>query len=162
MIASNENPAVLATLTIGRGIVDVNTAVLGFQEHDGKTDWTSAPFNAQPYRNYCQGDVTLNSNALFRVNGTLTLGFTADTNPEVSAQQYNTRGTLTINSGATVIASNIVVDGGLNFVSISQPRQNAISINTGGTLMVTNSLGASPGLPLDNLNMGSGSTLTLF
>src|SRR5262249_55676794 len=60
-------------------------------------------------------------------------------------------------------ANTIVVDGGLNFVSPSfVPRQNRITVNNGGIVIVTNTIGALPGLPLDNLNLAGGSTLNLF
>jgi autotransporter-associated beta strand protein len=158
LIASNQNPVVESQLTIGRGVVDVNTAILGFQEHDGKTNWTAIG-GAEAYRNYCRADLTVSNGGVFRVNGTLTLGFTADTNPEAVAEQYNTRGTVTIGSGGTVMASNIVVDGGLNYTSISQARNNRITM-TEGTLIVTNQIGAAPGLPLDLLSM-TAATLNL-
>ncbi|GEM_PF-832036 len=151
LIISNQNPVVESQLTIGRGVVDVNMAFLGYQEHDGKTNWTEIG-GAEAYRNYCRADLIVNNGGIFRVNGTLTLGYTADTNPEAVAEQYNTRGTVTINQGGTVMADTIVADGGLNFVSISQPRNNRITINQ-GTLIVTNQIGAEPGLPLDSLSM---------
>ncbi|HXU79056.1 MAG TPA: hypothetical protein VN794_20935, partial [Methylomirabilota bacterium] len=159
LIVSNQTPNVQADLFIGRGIVDVNTAVLGFQEHDGKTNWTDIG-GAQPYLNYCQGRLVITNGGTFRVNGTLTLGYTADTNPEGAAQQYNTYGQITVYSNSTLAVSNLVVDGGLNFTSLSQPRRNDITLNPGGTMILTNTIGAAPGLKLDDLVM-TGSTLVL-
>lgn len=158
LIRSNDNPTFEGTMTIGRGVLDANVAVLGFQEHDGKTNWTA--MGGQVYRGYCRAELVVTNGGLFRVNDVLTLGYTADTNPEGSAQQYNTRGTITIASNSTVSASSIVCDGGLNFVSFTEPRQNAITISEGGLLIVTNTIGAAPGLPLDNLTMRA-STLWL-
>jgi len=157
MIQSNQTPNVQGDLTIGRGIVDVNTAILGYQEHSNKVDWTTL-FGYQPYLNYCQGRLFVTNGGTVRVNGTLTLGYTADNNPEGSAQQYNTYGQITIFSNSTVTADSIVCDGGLNFTSISQPRQNRITI-TRGTLLVTNTIGDAPGLTLDALITTAGTNV---
>ena len=180
-ISTNSTPNIQADLTIGRGIVDVNTAILGFQEHT-KPDWTVIG-GGQPYLNYCQGRLFVTNGGTFRVTGTMTLGYTADTNDSANAQQYGTYGQITIYSNSVVTASNIVVDGGLNFYDPSlslpgaTPRANYITINQGGNLVVSNSIGANnyssssyptfsnpggPGMPLDRLTMGQGSTLTLF
>ena len=53
MIVSNQTPNVQGDLIFGRGIVDANTVVLGFQEHSNKVDWPTIG-GAQPYLNYCQ------------------------------------------------------------------------------------------------------------
>ena len=159
LITSNQTPNVQGDLLVGRGIVDANTAILGFQEHDGKTDWTTT--GGQAYLNYCQGRLVVTNGGLFRVNQTLTLGYTADTNPEAAAQQYNTFGRITIYSNSTVTANKVVCDGNLNFTSISQQRQNQISMNQGAIMVVTNTIGGAAGaaagdtngLPLDTLNM---------
>jgi autotransporter-associated beta strand protein len=161
MIKSNQTPNIQGTLIVGRGTVDVNTAILGYQEHSNKVDWTTIG-GAQPYLNYCQGTLILTNGGTFKANGNLILGFTADTNPESSAQQFNTRGQITVYSNSTVMASNILVDTGLNFVSQSQARQNNITVNQGGNLFVTNGIGLAPGLPLDNLTIGQGGTINLF
>ena len=178
MIKSNQSPNVQGDFTMGAGTVDVNTAVLGFQEHSNKVDWTTQ--GAQAYLNYCQGRLTVgnsgsavNLGGTFKVNGTLTLGYTADRNPVASAQQFNTFGRVTINSNATVAANTIICDGGLNYYD-SSGRQNQIIINQGGNLVISNTCGfpnlgapgpdftaADPrGMPLDNLTITAG-TLTL-
>jgi len=173
MIKSNQSPNVQGDFTMGAGTVDVNTAVLGFQEHSNKIDWVVG--GGQAYLNYCEGRLVVtnsgtavNLGGTFKVNGNLTLGYTADTNPSGSAQQNNTYGRITIYTNATVIASNIICDGGLNFRD-SQGRQNSISINQGGTLIVSNTCGfpndggnfpdfaPDPrGLRLDNLTITGG------
>jgi autotransporter-associated beta strand protein len=159
LIASNQTPNVQGDLFIGKGTVDANTMILGYQEHNGKTNWTDL-YGAAPYLNYCQGRLFVTNGGTVKVNGTLTLGFTADSNSEGAAQQYNTLGQITVYSNSTVMASNIVADGGLNFVSVSQPRRNDITLNQGATLIVTNSIGAAPGLKLDDLVMTT-ATLTM-
>lgn len=163
LLVSNQSVNVTGDLLVGKGIVDVNTAILGFQEHDGKTNWTA--MGAEAYLGYCRGSLVLTNGGTFKVNGDLILGYTADTNPEGAAQQYNTWGRVTVhNTNSTLIANNIIVDGGLNWGGPDHPsgtpRQNTITVN-GGTLIVSNSIGASPGLPLDSLSM-NGATLTLF
>jgi autotransporter-associated beta strand protein len=179
LITSNQTPNVQGDVTIGFGNVDANTAVLGFQEHSNKIDWpTLTGGGAAPYLNYCQGRLIVTNGGTgfpgtFKVNGTLTLGFTADMNPASSAQQYNTFGRITIYSNATVIASNIVCDGGLNYRDNTFGRQNSLIINQGGTLVVSNTIGfpnpgaqdfsaADPrGMLLDSLQIAGGATLTL-
>jgi autotransporter-associated beta strand protein len=159
MISSNQTPNVQGDLTFGRGVVDANTVVLGFQEHSNKVDWTTIG-GADPYLNYCQGRLVLTNGGTFRVNGTLTLGYTADTNPEGSAQQYNTYGQITVYSNSTLAVSNLIVDGGLNFTSAT-PRRNDITLNQNATMIITNTIGGAPGLKLDDLTM-NGATNVMF
>lgn len=177
LIQSNQSPNIQGDLTLGYSTVDVNTAVLGCQEHSNKVDWVAQGWS--PYLNYCQGRLILTNGsatgqfgATFRVNGTLTLGLTADSNPVGSAQQYNTFGRITIHSNATLLANNIVCDGGLNYYD-SNGRQNTITINRGGTLVISNTIGANnlgannftaadpAGMYLDSLTISSG-TLSMF
>jgi len=176
MIASNQNPNVQGTLTFGSGIVDVNTAYLGCQEHSNKVDWTTL-YGAQAYWNYCQGNLVLTNGpyntSLCRVNGNLILGYTADRNPMGSAQQYNTFGTVTVYSNSTFTASNVICDGGLNFYDVSKGRNNNITINQGGNFVISNSIGYpatgandftaadSHGMRLDTLTV-QGGKLTIF
>ena len=166
LISSNQTPNVQGSLLVGKGNVDVNTAVLGFQEHSNKMDWPAFNPTFQAYLNYCQGSLTVTNGGTFRVNGTMTLGYTADPNPVASAQQYNTFGRITVYAGSTLAASNIVCDGGENFYDLNL-RQNSITVNQ-GTLVVSNTIGAVAGLPafdprglpLDSLTM-NGATLIL-
>jgi autotransporter-associated beta strand protein len=171
-IVSNNTPNVQGDMIVGRGNVDVNTAYLGFQEHSNKVDWkTIYGYPASgAYLNYCQGRLIVTNGGTFRVNKTLTLGYTADTNPQGSAQQNNTFGRLTVYAGSTAVASNIVCDTGLNWWDNGNPRQNQITLDA-GTLMVSNTIGGpsanqnvpgGSGLPLDTLTMQNGGTLSLF
>ena len=131
---------------MGKGIVDVNNAILGYQEHQVKLN------NATPQLGYCQGNVTVTNGGLFKVNNQLTLGYTADTNDVSVAQQYNTYGRITVN-GASMIASNIIVDGGPRNYSHTEgtPRQDFISL-IAGTLTVSNTIGNLPGQPLNSFS----------
>lgn len=162
LIASNQTPNVQGDVTIGRGIVDANTMILGYQEHDGKTDWTTIG-GAQPYLNYCQGRLVITNGGTVRVNRNLILGYTADSNPVSSAQQYNTHGRVTVLPGSTLMASNIVVDGGpFNYdpdVYLT-PRTDFITVER-GFLIVSNTLGAAPGRKLQTLTLNN-ATNTIF
>lgn len=93
LIASNQTPNVQGTVTFGNCKVNVNSMILGFQEHSNKVDWTSL-YGAQPYLNYCQGKLILTNSgfipSVFTVNGNLNLGYTGDRNPVGSAEQYFT------------------------------------------------------------------------
>ena len=174
LISSNDSPNVQGDLWIGKGIADFNTAVLGFQEHSNKIDWTSAPYSAKAYLNFCQGTLLVTNGGTVRINKTLTLGYTADRNPWASAQQSLTAGQLTVYTNSTVTVSNIICDGGLNYTDTTHDRVNNITL-TQGTLVVSNTIGSPnftrgvggpapgdpAGLPLDTLTMSSG-TLTLF
>ncbi len=176
LITSNQTPNVQGDVTVGFGNVEVNPAVFGFQEHSNKIDWTS--MGAAAYLNWCEGRLVVTNGgtgfpAVFKVNGNLTLGFTADMNPPGSAQQYNTYGQITIYSNATFIANKVICDGGLNFYDSLNKRQNSITNNQGGTLVISNTIGfPNPGAPdfsaadpqgmyLDTLSLAGGSTLTL-
>ena len=162
LIASNQTPNVQGDIIIGRGIVDANTMILGYQEHDGKTDWTTL-YGAQPYLNYCQGRLVITNGGTVRVNRNLILGYTADSNPVTSAQQYNTHGRVTVLPGCTLIASNIVVDGGpFNYdpdVYLT-PRTDFITVER-GSLIVSNTIGGAPGRKLQTLTLNN-ATNTIF
>ena len=171
LISSNQTPNVQGDLIIGKGIVDVNTAILGFQEHSNKVDWTSAPYNAAAYLNYCQGRLLVTNGGTVRINKTLTLGYTADQNPWASANQTLTYGQVTI-SNSTVTVSNIVCDGGLNYTDTSHDRANNILVAQ-GVLVVSNTIGSPnftrgfggpaggdpAGLPLDTLTLVQGTNV---
>ncbi len=139
LITSNANPNVESTLTIGKGVVDVNIAILGYQEHQSKTNWRAiSGGTSQNYRGYCRGTLNLLTNALFKVNNALILGYTSDTNMFASTpdgEPYNGWGRIVINGG-TLMANEILVDPGLG-VSI----QNWVTLQNGGHLYITNKVG---------------------
>ena len=175
MISSNQTPNVQGDLTFGSGVVDANQVWLGCQEHSNKVDWTSL-YGASAYLNYCQGRLVVTNGpyntSVFRVNNNLTLGYTADSNPVGSAQQFNTYGQVTVYSNVTFMVSNVVCDGGLNYYD-GNGRKNTITINQGGNLIISNTIGfpnvgasdfsaADPrGMYLDTLSMSAGK-LTVF
>jgi len=160
LVDSNHTVNVTGDLTVGRGVVDVNTAILGFQEAVSKTNWYAMDPNQadNAYLGFCVGNLVVTNGGTFRVNRTLTLGFTADTNDVAAAHQYETAGRLTVYSNSTVQVSNILVDTGLNFYD-SNGRQNRIAVNQGGLLIVSNTIGGASGLPLDRLTLNEGTVV---
>jgi hypothetical protein len=149
-IPDQQTPNNQARFAMGKGIVDANTVVLGFQESGYHTNNNTA----KPYLNYCQGTLDISNTAVFKVNGSLTLGYTSDNN--TLAQAYNTWGVVNLSQGGTLMASNIVVDGGTNLSA-----GNNISVATGSSLIVSNKV-AGPDKMLSTLTMSGGSTVTLF
>lgn len=147
LIASAGTPNIQGSLGIGKGIVDVNTAVLGFQEYGNHTN------TAVNWLGYCQGFLQVTNNGIFKVNRNLTLGYTSEAN--ANGQPFNTRGVILVASNSTLVASNIIVDGGLN-----RSAGNVISLTNNGNLIISNSI-AGPAKALDTLNVANGSTLTL-
>ena len=148
-ISSNQTPNIQGQLYVSRGVVDVNTAYLGYQEHTNRYPYIPD----QEYRGYCQGTLVVSNTATCTVHGALTLGYTADTDP--NAQPYNNNGRITVGPGGSLSANTIVVDGGANLSA-----GNTITINGGGNLIVSNTIAAST-KKLDTLTMNSGA-LTLF
>ncbi|HZI32916.1 MAG TPA: hypothetical protein VFF11_11285 [Candidatus Binatia bacterium] len=130
-------------LIIGDGTLDVNDAYLGYQTGPGNGVGIG----------YCGGEVDVNGTALFRVNGTLVLGYTsvAALTPFAAQSGY---GQLNI-GGGTAEVNNITV-GGLTDVSV----ENDITLTSGGNLIVTNAIG-SASAPLNQLSIGD-SSISIF
>ncbi len=127
-----------ATLTMTAGIIDANHVILGFQGQGN---------NLGPGAAWCAGTLNVNGGTL-RVNQTLELGHTtADaghtTDPGLGFGQ------ITISGNATLLASNITV-GGVTKAS----RDNRITLNNGGTIIVTNQIAGSD-KKLAQLNMSN-------
>jgi len=123
------------------GTIDVNNAFLGYQTGPGLGSG-----------NYAQGTLNVNGTALFRANNSIVLGYTASTNTDTGVP--TTYGQINI-TGGTVEANTITV-GGPTALSAA----NNITINSGGTLVVTNTA-ASSSARIEVLTMND-STLTLF
>lgn len=152
MIASNQTPNVQGHFWMSRGIVDVNTAHLGYQQFTNR--YTNPP---QDYRGYCEADLVVSNTATFIVHGTLTMGYTTETDP--NAEPGENWGRITLGPGGSLSANKIVVDGGAN-----QSSGNSITINSGADLIVSNTLGGlggTDGHKLDTMTVNSGA-LTLF
>lgn len=135
------DPNFQGQMFIGRGIVDVNTAVLGFQDGGVRT-------NTGTFRGYCQGTLGVSNTAVFKVNKTLELGYTTEAN--TGGEPWNTRGTLIIGPGGTVMANTILV-GGVTKLSAN----NTISLSGGAQLIVSNTV-AGPDKKLSSLTINNG------
>ncbi|MGC3958975.1 MAG: hypothetical protein QM813_13845 [Verrucomicrobiota bacterium] len=122
-----------SSLTIGGAspgsIFDVNTAYLGIQEYPNLATTVTSAANSP------SGTVTVNSNATFKVNGTLHLGYTTTSPTGTPNYPENCSGILNISSNGTVMASNILA-GGVSKLSVA----NNIFMNR-GRLIVTNGIG---------------------
>lgn len=134
-----------STLTLGAGVFEVNTAVIGFQEQGNHAA-----------RSECRGTLNVNATALgdavFVVNDTLELGHTtADFGDPTGAE--NGFGRLNINGG--VVRANNIRYGGVTRLATT----SAITMTGGGQLVISNTL-ATAEAPLPTLNM-SDSVLTL-
>lgn len=145
------------TFSIGSGIVNANTVVIGDQEN-----------GTQPFQNYCYGTMWVSNSAVLRVNNSLQLGYTTApyNDPSLPGDTY---GALVIGPGGTVIANTIGV-GGLTKNSgkvgnTGGSQLNYLSLTNGATLVVSNTIGdasavtspsatagISPGM-LGNFNM---------
>ena len=130
-----------STFNMGAGIFDCNTAILGYESYGNHTNTSN-----------CQGTMLV-SNGTFRVNNSLTLGYTTDA-AGVGAPQ-NTFGKLTLWGGTNYI--NSVSVGGVTKLSTG----NAITLTNGAMLVISNNLADSSKF-LDFLNMATNSSLVLF
>ena len=150
-LESKDNDTAQGTLSISAGVFDVNTAFVSSQDQGNNmidVEDQGADASGEVY-----GTLNVSTSAVFRVNGTLHLGYTtADAGDKRVAEEGN--GQLNISNGGMVLASNIFV-GGITKVSVN----NRISITGNSQLIVTNEIGQSD-KSLNTLTM-SDSTLTL-
>jgi hypothetical protein len=145
---SSDGATAEATLSIARGTLNVNTAILGFQGQGNNQNETGAD-----RRSYARGTLNVSTAAVFVVNQTLELGHTTADPGHVSAAEDG-YGQLNIRDGGKVMASTITV-GGVTKVS----RNNNITLTGGGILIVSNTL-AGPEKRVTTLSM-TDSTLVL-
>jgi hypothetical protein len=128
------------------GVIDANTAILGFQNEGSQSNIS-----------YCYATMVVSNTALFKVNDTLTLGYTSATNGSGNTAELG-YGQITIGPGGMVAANSIAV-GGLTKLS----SKNMITIMDGGNLLVSNNIAdATPGGELGTLDLKGNATLTLF
>jgi len=136
---------------MGKGIIDANTVILGFREHPGEA--TNASY---AYNGYCEGTVAV-TNGVFKVNNSLTLGYTKETNPNGLGSGGNTEyGQFTLVGGATLLANTIYVGGPVYMAS----KNNFITVSNNSTLVVSNTVGSVSQM-LDLINFANGSTLAV-
>lgn len=120
------DPNFQGQMFVGGGVIDVNRAVLGFQ--DGGSREGMAGFNG---RGYCQGLLVISNTAVLRVNEVLELGYTTET--IALGEPWNTRGQLYVGPGGTAMINRIEV-GGVTKLS----GDNAVVVTNGATLILTN------------------------
>ncbi|MCS7089512.1 MAG: hypothetical protein RMN51_07165 [Verrucomicrobiota bacterium] len=135
------DPNFQGEMYVGRGIVDVNRAVLGFQDGGSRT-------NTGVYRGWCQATLVISNTAVLRVNDVLELGYTTETNP--GGEPWNTRGRLFIGPGGTAMINRVEV-GGVSKLS----GDNVIAVTNGAHLILTNTI-ASPEKTLARFIMANG------
>jgi hypothetical protein len=136
---------------LASGIIDANTAIFGYESQTTQTNASS-----------CYATVTVSNTAVLKVNGTLTLGYTAAAASDVSAP-VNGYGQLSIGPGGTVIAGNINIGGLTKASGGVSTKGNNITLTSGATLVVSNTMGsADAGGAVGNLSFGGNCTNELF
>jgi hypothetical protein len=143
LIQSNSTPNYQGFITMANGIIDANTAILGFRQF---TQTNTIP--AAGSLGFCEGQVIVLSNGTFKVNGILTLGSTVATNDfEGASSSANTEfGQVIIQNGGTLIANQVNVGGPF----FGESRNNFITISNNSTMVLSNTV-ASPLQELDKL-----------
>lgn len=137
LIVGGQNPNYQGFFFMGKGLIDVNTMTLGFQEYTGQTN--TATFNG-----YCEGVLTAtNSGAgtnLIRINGNLTLGYSTQTNPLGLGSGGNTIYGKVFLSGSntTMMVSNILVGNPMH-----TSANNILGVTNFASLIVSNSIGSA-------------------
>jgi hypothetical protein len=147
---NSANANVTAVLTVGAGVFDANTAILGFQDQGNNLATNEPPQNGFS----CQGTVNLVSNAVFKVNNTLELGYTTQNEGATNGNANAGFGQINIGSNATLMANSILI-GGVTKLS----GNNTITV-TGGDLIVSNKIATSDKW-LTSFTLNNASTLTL-
>jgi hypothetical protein len=135
-----------SSLGMVAGIFDANTAFIGYQSSGNQTN-----------QNNCTATLTVTNTAIFKVNGTLAIGYTTASigDPSLPA---TTKGVINIGPGGTLMASNITVGG-----TTKASTGNWINLTGGASLIVSNGIAdSSPNGALGTLSFGGNSSLTLF
>ena len=127
------------TFSVGAGIIDANTVVIGDQENGN-----------QPFQNFVYGTMTVSNKAVLKVNRSLQLGYETASNSDTSLPGVS-YGILSVGPGGTVIASAIGVGGitknsgkvGNMGASSGSAQLNTITLTNGATLIVSNTIADS-------------------
>ena len=129
-----------SSMGMSAGILDANSAFIGYQSSGNQTN-----------QNNCTASLTVSNTAVFKVNGTLAIGYTTATAGDPSLPA-STKGTITIGPGGTVMASNITVGG-----TTKASAANTITMIGNASLIVSNRIAdASPNGALGTLNFSGG------
>lgn len=151
-IQSTSTPNYQGFFLMGKGILDANTMILGFREHAGEA--TNANYG---YSGYCEGQLTVSNTGVIKINKSLTLGYTTESNPNGLGSAGNTEyGQVTIRDGAAMLANTINVGGPVYTAS----KNNFMFVSNSASLNVSNYI-AGPSQALDFITFANGSTLTL-
>lgn len=147
VVVSGKGVSQTSGFEVSSGVIDANTAILGYQSQGTQTN-----------QSYCYAQMVVSNTALFRVNGTLTLGYSTCAPGSANAEQ-NGYGRITVGPGGTVTAGNIAV-GGDTKVSTG----NNITMAGNASLVVSNGIADStPNGALGTLSLSGGNdSLTLF
>jgi hypothetical protein len=137
---------------MGRGTVDVNTVVLGYQEYAGQTNTTE-------FRGYCQGRISMTNNpsftnsaglftnsGIFKVNDTLILGYVTQTDTYGLGDSGNGNyGQVFLGNGSTLAANRILI-GNPSYTtpaSFTYGFKNVILVTNRSSLIISNTMGTN-------------------
>lgn len=128
-------------LAFDNGTVDANTIIAGDMQYTNPA--------------YCIGLILVGTNGVLKVNNYLELGHTPANDPSATfgAAENQTVGQLQINKAGTAYVNQINV--GL------ASTNNAVTVNSGGLLVVTNTIAASPTNALTTLTLNGQLTLNV-
>lgn len=128
------------SMSTGTGTVDANNLYIGSQLNGDQTG-----------QNYAAGTLTVNSNCTVKVNNTLYLGYeTADYGD--TSLPGTTSGRLIVNKGGQVWVNSVNIggptknSGKVGNYGANSPGANTIQLNSGSTLVVSNTIGDATAL----------------
>lgn len=151
IIETGQNPNYQGYFSMGQGIIDANTVILGYRQYPGN------PTNTWVYSGYCEGRLNILTNGVFKVNNSLTLGSTTETNLNGLGSAGNTEwGQVNVQNGGTLIANTILVGGPIYGASAN----NFIVVSNSSTLIISNIVAGTNQL-VDNFSLINGSTLQM-
>ncbi len=152
---SSDQPNHQGAFIFGAGIFDANTVILGYQHSGIHTNLIT-----QDFRGYCQGTLTVTNKGVFKINKTLTLGYTTEAQNSSGPETFNNFGRVNIDGGGTLMVNTVLVGGetknsGANSIALTSNPTNT------STLIVSNTV-AGPDKALATFSMSGGSVLQLF
>lgn len=151
-IQFNSTPNYQGNFFMNKGTLDANTMVLGFREHPGAATNTWSGYNG-----YCEGTLSVSNTGVVRINNSLTLGYTKETNLQGLGSAGNTEyGQVTVVSNSAMYANMIYVGG----PAYGNSKNNFIIVSNSSSLSISNQIGG-PNQLLDHIDFANGSALTL-
>ncbi len=149
-IQFNSTPNYQGNFFMGKGTLDANTMILGFREHPGAAtnSWTG-------YNGYCEGTLSVSNTGVVRINNSLTLGYTTESNIQGLGSAGNTEyGQVTVLSNSAVYANMIYVGG----PAYGNSKNNFIIVSNSSSLNISNQIGG-PNQLLDHIDFANNSSL---